>query len=280
MTSSEPDARRQPDRWEYHDEARLRAAAVSNAALGSFLRARRERLDPAALGLASLRRRRTPGLRREEVAEAAGISVEWLVKLEQGRAVAPPPATLAALTRALRLDDVDRTHLRRLAGGGAEPFVRERVPAGLRALVAGLAQPAYVTGRRWDLLAWNAAAREVFGDVAALPPARRDILLYVLTDPGARALFGPGWAVEARRMVALFRATFDLFADDPAFLSLVSEICAGCPAFEGWWRDHDVRAPVSGSKTLHGAAGARRYGYATFQCNDDPALKLAIYASS
>lgn len=253
---------------------------MSNAALGGFLRARRERLSPETLGLSTLRRRRTPGLRREEVADVAGISVEWLVKLEQGRAVSPPPATLEALACALRLDPIDRAHLRRLAGAvRGERFERERVPASLRALVAGLTQPAYVTGRRWDVLAWNDAAAALFGDFGALPRARRNILLHVLTDPGAKTLFGPGWATEARRMVALFRATFDVYADDPAFLDLEAQVRAGCPAFPEWWRDHDVRAPVSGSKTLHGSAGPRRFSYATFQSNDDPALKLAVYSA-
>lgn len=249
---------------------------MTNIALGAFLRSRRERLSPGGLGLALSGRRRTPGLRRDEVAELAGISVEWLIKLEQGRAVAPPLATTDALARALRLGDVDRAHLRRLAGGGAEPFARERMPAGLRALVAGMAEPAYVTGRRWDLLAWNPATARLF-NFEALPTGQRNILGYVLTDPAAKVLFGDGWAVEARRITALFRASFDLFANDPAFLALVAEVRAGCAPFDGWWTDHDVRAPVSGTKTLHCSDGSRRYRYASFQCNDDRTLKLAIY---
>lgn len=252
---------------------------MSNLALGAFLRSRRERLSPEALGLAATGRRRTPGLRRDEVAELAGISVEWLTKLEQGRAVAPPRATADALARALRLGEVDRAHLRRLAGGRAEPFARERVPAGLGALVAGMAEPAYLTGRRWDLLAWNTAAARLF-DFGALPPERRNILHFVLTDPAARTLFGGGWATEARRLTALFRATFDLFANDPAFVDLVARVAGGCAPFNDWWSDHDVRAPVSGTKTLHGPDGPRRYRYASFQCNDDAALKLAVYSQS
>lgn len=251
---------------------------VTNAALGDFLRSRRERMSAEALGLATIRRRRTPGLRREEVADAAGISVEWLVKLEQGRAVSPPASTVAALAAALRLDPIERAHLRRLAGAGdPPPFVRERVPTALRHLVWSLPHPAYVTGRRWDLLAWNAGAVDLFGDFGAIARDNRNILLFALTDPRARMLFGSGWATEAKRMVALFRSTFDLFAGDPAFLDLVDRVRTGCPAFDGWWREHDVRAPSSGTKTLTVAGSRRRFRYTTFQANDDPALKLAIY---
>ncbi len=249
---------------------------MTNVALGAFLRSRRERLSLGALGLAAPGRRRTPGLRRDEVAELAGISVEWLTKLEQGRAVAPPRSTVDALARALRLSEVDRAHLRRLADGRGEPFARERVPSALSALLAGMAEPAYLTGRRWDLLAWNASAARLF-DFGALPPEGRNFLHFVLTDPAAKALFGGGWATEARRLTALFRATFDLFADDPAFVDLVAEVRTGCAPFDDWWSDHDVRPPVSGTKTLHGSGGPRRCRYASFQCNDDPALKLAVY---
>lgn len=250
---------------------------MTNAALGSFLRSRRERLSPERLGLKTLRRRRTPGLLREEVAEAAGISVEWLIKLEQGRAVTPPAATVDALAGALMLDLVDRAHLRRLAGGAAEPFVRETVPTGVRTLIGGMAEPAYLTGRRWDLLAWNDAAARLFGDFSRLPVLQRNILHYVLTDPEAKRLFGRTWTSEARRMTALFRATFDLFADDPAFLELVQDVRERCPPFDEWWRDYDVRAPTSGLKTLNGPAGPTRFRYVSFQCNDDLRLKLVLY---
>jgi transcriptional regulator with XRE-family HTH domain len=127
--------------------------------LGDFLRSRRERLTPKAVGLPPGRRRRTPGLRREEVAELAGIGVDWYIRLEQGRAVNPSVTTIEALARALRLNKTEHGHLKALARDPArKPFVREEVPAGLRELVRSLNQPAYITGRRWDVLAWNAAA--------------------------------------------------------------------------------------------------------------------------
>ena len=123
--------------------------------LGDYLRSRRERLRPEHLGLSDPRRRRTPGLRREEVASLAGISPEWYVRLEQGRAVAPSTATIDALSRALRLDEVDRAHLFMLADGKRRPaYVREVVPDSLRRLVQNLPYPAYITGLRWDVLTW------------------------------------------------------------------------------------------------------------------------------
>src|SRR5690349_22047169 len=121
--------------------------------LGDFLRSRRERLTPKAVGLAPGRRRRTPGLRREEVAELAGIGVDWYVRLEQGRSVSPSATTVDALARALRLSKVEHGHLRALTrNSDHRRFVRETVPEALRHLVERLNQPAYITGRRWDVL--------------------------------------------------------------------------------------------------------------------------------
>ena len=247
--------------------------------LGDFLRSRRERLTPAELGLADSRRRRTPGLRREEVAELAGIGVDWYVRLEQGRAVRPSVATIDALAQALRLDPAERTHLRMLARApGHREFARETVPAPIRRLVAGLDQPAYVTGRRWDVLAWNQSSAQVIADFAQFPVPDRNILIWMFTGPGARERFGPGWAAEARRMVAQFRATHDLWARDPAFENLMTRLRDGSPEFVAWWEAHDVRRSLAGLKTFYYPdRGPRRFEYATFQANDDPALKLAIY---
>ncbi|MBS0411199.1 MAG: helix-turn-helix domain-containing protein [Proteobacteria bacterium] len=246
--------------------------------LGDFLRARRGRLSPESLGLPRHRRRRTPGLRREEVAELAGIGVDWYVRLEQGRPVRPSAATIDALARALRLSDLEHQHLRALAGGGGHRrFQPETAPPSLLRLLEGLSQPAYVTGRRRDLVAWNAAADAVF-DFSALAADERNILVSMLTVPRSRTLFGPGWADEAQRMVAQFRATHDLWAGDPAFLDLLRRLRQGCPEFEGWWDRHEVGRPVSGRKTLHHPTrGVIAFDHASFQANDDPGLKLVIY---
>ena len=252
---------------------------TSRNGLGDFLRSRREKLRPEAVGLADRRRRRTPGLRREEVAELAGIGVDWYVRLEQGRTVSPSVTTVDALARALRLGPAEQAHLRALARPARRrAFVREAVPDAIRRLVESLNQPAYVTGRRWDILAWNAAAAEIF-DWGGIAEADRNILAWMLTNPDARRLFGAAWAEEAKRMVAQLRATHDLWAGDPAFLDLLQCLRQGSPEFAAWWKAHDIRGVSSGQKLLtHPSKGALRFLYASFQANDDPALKLAIYA--
>ena len=254
-------------------------ADPSRSELGNFLRSRRERLSPQAVGLRGGRRRRTAGLRREEVAELAGIGVDWYVRLEQGRNVSPSVTTIDALARALRLGKAEHAHLRALArNAGRRPFARETVPEVVRRLVQSLDQPAYVTGRRWDILAWNAAADAIFA-FSRLNEADRNILVCLLTNPGVRRLFGAAWAEQARRAVAEFRATHDLWAGDPAFRALLERLRQGCPEFATWWEHHDVRGVAAGRKTLqHPAKGALRFEYASFQSNDDPSLKLVIYA--
>ncbi len=250
----------------------------SRTELGAFLRSRRERLTPLVAGLPDGRRRRTPGLRREEVAELAGIGVDWYIRLEQGRSVTPSATTVDALARALQLSGAEHAHLRALTGDAARaPFAPERVPATIVRLVDAMGVPAYVTGRRWDVLAWNEPADAIFAFGAAAPQ-ERNILISMLTTARSRALFGRGWSAEAQRMVAQFRATHDLWAGDPAFIALLERLSAGCSEFAGWWDAHDIRVGTSGQKVLtHTGAGPVRYEYATFQANDDPALKLAVY---
>jgi len=244
---------------------------------GDFLRSRRERLNPKALGFPERRRRRTAGLRREEVAELAGIGVDWYIRLEQGRAVSPSATTVDALARALKLSKAEHAHLKALArDGDIRAFAIESVPSQIRRLLDHLKQPAYVTGRRWDLLAWNKAAEQVFG-FSRIAEGERNVLLSVLTDARMRKLFGAGFADEARRMVAQFRATHDVWAGDPAFVALLDRLQAS-QEFRRWWKAHDIRSTASGRKSLHHPEkGLLEFEYASFQANDDPALKLVIY---
>jgi transcriptional regulator with XRE-family HTH domain len=250
---------------------------ATNLALGDFLRTRRQRLDPG-IGGTMRGRRRTPGLRREEVAEAAGISTEWYVKLEQGRAVAPSLTTVDALAKALRLNAVEHAHLRRLADAKTQPaFSREKVSSTIERFVASLPHPAYVTGRRWDILAWNEAAARLF-EFGELPQEDQNLLLYMLTNRRAQRVFGESWPSEAQRLVALFRPTYDLWAYDQAFAQLLERVQAGCKEFGGWWKDHAVQAASAGTKRLHHPInGPTCFEYTTFQAHEDLGLKLAVY---
>ena len=255
----------------------------AHTALGGFLRSRREKLEPHAMGLPNGARRRTAGLRRQEVAELAGIGVDWYIRLEQGRAVRPSAATVDALARALRLDAAEHEHLRALALPSPRPaFVREAVPNAVCRIVERLDQPAYVTGRRWDVLAWNDAACALFTDFGRVAEADRNTLVYMLTEPDAQRVFGAAWAAQAARMVARFRGTHDLWADDPAFVSLVGDLRERSREFAGLWDAHAISSSGgTGEKVLvHPGDGPRRYEYATFQVNEDPAMRLTIYTPS
>lgn len=245
---------------------------------GDFLRSRREKLSPKAVGLPAGRRRRTAGLRREEVAQLAGIGVDWYIRLEQGRTVSPSVTTVDALARALRLSKAEHAHLKALARDGARSaFTREIVPPPIRRMIESLRQPAYITGRRWDVLAWNEAAEEVFG-FGRLPDRDRNTLLLMMTNKQTRKSYGAGWTEVAKAMVAMFRATHDVWAGDPAFAELLTRLREGSPEFVEWWGAHDVRSTISGRKTMsHPTKGVLHFEHTSFQANDDPALKLVIY---
>jgi transcriptional regulator with XRE-family HTH domain len=240
--------------------------------LGAFLRARREALPPEAIGLPATRRR-TPGLRREDVANRAGIGVDWYIRLEQGRATSPSAATLAAISRALTLTPAEHATLLALAEDTAIPLItREILPDGLRRMVERLDHPAYITGRRWDILAWNDAANALFTDFGRMPRPDRNLLVFMFTTAQSRRAFGLSWAVEARAMLGQFRTTQKFRADDPAFRALLDRIGDSTPEFPAWWQAaggaqataglaqkilfHPAQGPVSYDQaTLHAEAG-------------------------
>lgn len=250
-------------------------AKPTQNALGDFLRSRRERLDPAALGLPKLRRR-TPGLRREEVAALAGIGADWYLRLEQGRSTTPSKTTVEALGRALQLTPAELAHLRALTRvDRPPPFMPEQVPPAMARALESFREPAYVTGRRLDVLAWNRAANRLLG-FSQMAEADRNTIVLMFLLPSARRLFGSGWEREARRVLAGFRATHDLYADDPAFASLLARLQTS-PEFSRWWKAHDIRIPRSGVKIFHHPKlGTRAFEHSSYQSNDDPALRLVL----
>jgi transcriptional regulator with XRE-family HTH domain len=245
---------------------------------GDFLRSRREKLTPNSVGLPTGRRRRTAGLRREEVAQLAGIGVDWYIRLEQGRTVSPSVTTIDALARALRLSRTEHMHLKALARDGARgAFMPEIVPPSIRRMIQSLKQPAYITGRRWDVLAWNEAAEEVFG-FGRLPEQDRNTLLLMMTNKQTRKSYGANWADVAKGMVAMFRATHDVWAGDPAFAELLIRLRQGSPEFIKWWEAHEICNTASGRKTMnHPSKGVLHFEHTSFQANDDSALKLVVY---
>ena len=248
--------------------------------LGAYLRDRRGRLDPAALGL-SVARRRTPGLRREEVAQRANISATWYTWLEQGRGGPPSADVLNRIAGGLMLTDVEREHLFML-GLGRPPAVRYRAPEAvtprLQRLIDALeVSPALVKTATWEVVAWNRAAAVVLTDYDALPPAERNILRCVFGNPRVRAA-QHDWASLARFVVGAFRADATRAGAASAVGQLVDELCRLSPEFEALWRDNDVLAHGEGIKRFrHPILGPIALEYSAFAVDGRPDLGLIVY---
>ncbi|KAF6638375.1 MULTISPECIES: helix-turn-helix transcriptional regulator [Pantoea] len=246
--------------------------------LSHFLRSRRARIKPDNKGLRSSERRRTPGLRREEVAARIGVSTEWYTKIEQGRVETLSDRIVSALGRALELDKVEVLHLQSLTRRKSVPDNVAVITEGLIKLIQGLAEPAYITNAHWDVLVWNSAAADLITDFSLLSDEDRNILIFMLTTSEARTLFGETWHQEAQRMLGLFHADYDRNAHNPAFQSLITRLEHECQEFSEWWNQHVIAAPVSGVKCLTGKDGVRRtFSYSSFMSNDAHSLKMSIY---
>ncbi|WP_439677744.1 helix-turn-helix transcriptional regulator [Embleya sp. MST-111070] len=253
--------------------------------LADFLRSRRDRLQPADVGLPPGTRRRTRGLRREEVAGLAAISTTYYTFLEQGRDLRPSRQVLDALGAALRLDPAERAHLIRLAHGDPS----HRTPADgtaevLAPAVAALVDrldpyPTYVTGLRFDVLAANRAARLLWTDWSRLTPERRNIVWWTLAEPEARTRL-VDWAAEAAGALARFRMAADRHPDDPAFAALIARLRAAGPEADRWWPRHDVNALSSGRKRLdHPLLGRIDLEHVVLQVADHPDHKLVTFTA-
>jgi transcriptional regulator with XRE-family HTH domain len=249
--------------------------------LAGFLRSRRERIAPEEVGLPPALRRRTPGLRREEVATLAGVGVTWYTWLEQGRDVRASLDVLEALSGALRLTPAERTHLVLLGRGETPPPCKsaERVSATVRRLIENLGpNPAYVLGRRWDYLAWNDAASALFGDLAEVPRAARNHLWLHFMDPARRNMFND-WQRGARLMVAKFRADSARHIGDPEFEQLVHSLRQSSPEFCQAWKRHEVARSGEGRKeVIHPQVGRLLFEHAVFHPTESPEQRLILYS--
>jgi transcriptional regulator with XRE-family HTH domain len=248
--------------------------------LGTYLKDRRAKLDPAALGFSS-GRRRTPGLRREEVAQRANISPTWYTWLEQGRGGAASADVLDRIARALMLTDVEREHLF-LLGLGRPPEVRYQKNEGVtprlqRVLDALEPSPALIRTATWDVVAWNRAATVILTDYGSLPPDQRNILRFIFLDPRVRAA-QYDWESVARFVVGAFRVDAARAGAAAEVEPLVDELCRLSPEFKAMWRDNDVRTHGEGVKQIrHPVLGRTTFEYSAFAVDGRPDLTMVIY---
>jgi transcriptional regulator with XRE-family HTH domain len=249
--------------------------------LGAYLRDRRTRLDPGSFGFPP-ERRRTPGLRREEVAQRANISPTWYTWLEQGRGGAPSADVLDRIARALMLTDIEREHLF-LLGLGRPPEAHYRGDGGVtprlqRVLDALDPAPALIRTATWNVVAWNRAASAVLLDYASLPPGERNILRYLFLDPRARAA-QHHWESVARFALGAFRVDAARAGAAAEVQPLVEELRRLSPEFEAMWRGNEVSGVHSEAvkHIRHPVAGALAFEYSAFAVDGRTDLSMVVY---
>ncbi|WP_040803696.1 helix-turn-helix transcriptional regulator [Nocardia concava] len=256
--------------------------------LGDFLRSRRSRIQPADAGLREYGRRRVAGLRREEVAQLAGVSVDYYIRLEQGRGKHVSDAVLDSVARALRLSESERLHLYALARPGgtvdarpttASGVYQDTVAPGVRLVLDALAAPAFVLGRRMDVLAWNTLGDLVSG-FSRVPDEERNQARYLFLDPAAPVYY-PDWERVAAETVAFLRRDAGLHPDDPRLATLVEELSDRSPDFARLWAAHPIKEKTRGAKLIqHPEVGPLELGYETFALPGDPDQLLVVYTAA
>jgi len=260
---------------------RMTELLATDNLLGTYLRDRRMKLDPAAFGFPA-ERRRTPGLRREEVAQRASISPAWYAWLEQGRGGAPSADVLDRISRALMLTDVEREHLF-LLGLGRPPEARYRKNEGVtprlqRVLDALDPSPALLRTATWDVVAWNRAASVILMDYAALPPEQRNMLRFIFLDPRARAAHYD-WESMARLVLGAFRLDAARAGAAADVQPLVDELSRLSPEFKAMWRENEVPGPHGEAvkHVRHPVLGPMAFEYSAFAVDGRTDLSLLVY---
>ena len=251
--------------------------------LADFLRTRRMRLSPEQVGLIRGGRRRTPGLRREEVAQLANVGVSWYTLLEQGRAIHPSREILQSIADALQLTPDERRHLFLLAD--QQPLVDtyasyEQVSSALRHVLDALnPTPAYIIGRRWNYLAWNTTAEQVFLLSKSVPPYEDNAVWRLFADPlSQHLLYSPTWEEAAQKVLAEFRAENAHYTDEEWFKRLIADLQRISPEFRAWWPRHDVRGSSDTRKDIeHPLVGRLMFEHTILQVPTQPELKIMIY---
>jgi transcriptional regulator with XRE-family HTH domain len=260
----------------------------ASSELADLLRSRRASLQPADVGLPDGQRRRTQGLRREEVALLANISTTYYTFLEQGRNVQPSRQVLDALARALRLNPTEHAHLRTLGEGEAANGDHdpddvagrpEVISPELDALVQRLDPcPTLVTGRRWDILSANRGARALYTDWCRRPIDERNKVWWTFTDPAAREVYAD-WEAEAFDLLGRFRTTSARHPADPAFTELIDRLHEVSPEVRAWWKRHAVHPVASGTKRFrHPRFGEFSLNHIVLRVADAPDQKLTTFS--
>jgi transcriptional regulator with XRE-family HTH domain len=254
--------------------------ALRRQELASFLRSRRERISPEQAGVTTYGRRRTPGLRREEVAQLAGVGVTWYTWLEQGRDINVSGQVLEALARTLQFDRHERAHLLALAGA-QDTGVPQPCPTVTDAVRAVLTQlepsPAVIHNARRDLLAYNDAYARVFPDLAHVEPEDRNLLWLLFTHPAWRQAM-PDWEVATPRLVAQFRSAMAEHLAEPAWKNLLKRLLDASPEFTALWERHDVLMPETGCKRyVHPVEGLLRLDFTHLWLDQRIGTRMTVY---
>ncbi|RZU32797.1 helix-turn-helix transcriptional regulator [Blastococcus saxobsidens] len=256
--------------------------ATARRELAEFLGSRRRQLAPGTVGLPTGGNRRTPGLRREEVAMLAGVSHTWYTWLEQGRDIRPSRQVMDALARTLRLSPAEHEYLLRLSGHGGAPADRPfaGVPAHLQRLMDALApSPVYAITASWSIVGWNRAYERLYPGVATMAPADRNLLWAVFTDPAVRDLLGD-WATDSRRFLTQFRAEVGPRLADPEVVGLVTRLQEASPAFSEGWASHDVDRFTSTERRFeHPVVGTLVLEHHQLSPADAPGVQLVVYTA-
>lgn len=259
------------------------AATIRRAELAAFLRSRRERISPADAGIPAIGRRRTPGLRREEVAQLAGVGVTWYTWLEQGRDIRVSDQVLEAISRTLALDADERVHLFTLAGSTEQAMASDCetvAPETLAVIEQAAPFPAVVQNSRYDMLAYNATYGRLIGDLDAKPREDRNCMWLAFTDPLWRKAM-PDWDVATARMVAQLRSAMAEHVAEPAWKSFVRRLRLASPQFAAVWERYEVVAPANTAKRFRNPhVGMLRFQVVNSWLQPRMGARMLIYTPS
>ena len=250
--------------------------------LTDFLRHHRNKLTPADVGLPNTGRRRTPGLRREEVAALAGVGLTWYTWFEQGRDIQVSERFVLSVSKALRLDDAECCHLFLLAHRRPPPveaYQWQAIPAHVQTLMDDMTRPAYVMNLRWDVIAWNAVADGLFG-FSDKGTAERNMMRLLFADPALRRRL-PAWQQDAFRLLAQFRCDLAAAPEDPAMLELIESLTRLSPDFRRWWEQSNHEAYSYGiGAILDTEAKLQKYEHTTLLVDEHRHLRMVVYIAS